>query len=102
MPILDALTPADLDNLKLANGLKIWEPLWSHRQPQVKIFNTPVKHIAKCSSAGSLSTVNDVTSSPCNRPSIQVSAENQDKQTSSIYMGRIDEQSESKVLLHPN
>lgn len=43
VPLLKSLTPDDLDNLKLSNGLKIWEPLWSYRQPSLKIFNTPVK-----------------------------------------------------------
>lgn len=43
IPILDSLNASDLDNLKLSNGLKIWQPLWSHRQPSIKIFNTPVK-----------------------------------------------------------
>lgn len=43
VPILKSLNPSDLDNLKLNNGLKIWESLWAHRQPSIKIFNTPVK-----------------------------------------------------------
>ncbi len=43
VPILKSLKPADFDNLKLNNGLKIWEALWAHRQPDIKIFNTPVK-----------------------------------------------------------
>ncbi|CAF1033932.1 unnamed protein product, partial [Brachionus calyciflorus] len=43
IPILKSLTPSDLDNLKLSNGLQIWQALWSCRQPNVKIFNTPVK-----------------------------------------------------------
>lgn len=43
MYLFSSITPADLDNLKLSNGLKIWEPLWACRQPNVKIFNTPVK-----------------------------------------------------------
>ena len=43
VPLLKSLQPEDLDNLKLSNGLKIWESLWSHRQPAIKIFNTPVK-----------------------------------------------------------
>lgn len=131
VPILDALTPADLDNLKLANGLKIWEPLWSHRQPKVKIFNTPIKHAKQLKQQRPLdsqqqSTVagaaqqSEVDSSggvgvvARNRPSIQVSADaaaavatsssTQDKQlnSSSIYMGRIDEQNESKVSRKKN
>ncbi len=43
VPLLKTLTPDDLDNLKLSNGLKIWESLWMCRQPSIKIFNTPVK-----------------------------------------------------------
>ena len=43
VPILKTLQPTDLDNLKLHNGLKIWEPLWAYRQPDILIFNTPVK-----------------------------------------------------------
>ncbi|RNA13664.1 hypothetical protein BpHYR1_016284, partial [Brachionus plicatilis] len=43
IPILKSITPSDLDNLKLNNGLQIWEALWSCRQPNVTIFNTPVK-----------------------------------------------------------
>jgi hypothetical protein len=43
IPILKSLKPADFESLKLNNGLKIWDALWSHRQPDIKIFNTPVK-----------------------------------------------------------
>lgn len=43
IPILKSLRPEDLDNLKLSNGLKIWEPLWAYRQPSIPIFSTPVK-----------------------------------------------------------
>ena len=43
VPIIKSLKPSDLDNLKLNNGLKIWEPLWAYRQPDIPIFNTPVK-----------------------------------------------------------
>lgn len=43
VPILKSLKPDDLDNLKLSNGLKIWEPLWAYRQPSIPIFSTPVK-----------------------------------------------------------
>ncbi len=43
IPILSTLKPDDLNNLKLSNGLKIWEPLWAYRQPSIPIFNTPVK-----------------------------------------------------------
>lgn len=43
IPILKSLKPEDLDNLKLSNGLKIWEPLWAYRQPSIPIFSTPVK-----------------------------------------------------------
>lgn len=43
IPILKSIKSTDLDNLKLNNGLKIWEPLWSYRQPDIEIFNTPVK-----------------------------------------------------------
>jgi hypothetical protein len=49
IPILKSLKPADLDNLKLSNGLKLWEPLWAFRQPNIPIFNTPVKQ-QKCMS----------------------------------------------------
>lgn len=122
VPILDALTPADLDTLKLSNGLKIWEPLWSHRQPKVKIFNTPVKYINKIDSdikltattavaATTTTTATSLSAEPPglarNRPSIQVSPTDlastsantqiQERQNSSIYMGRIDEQAEAKV-----
>lgn len=44
VPIIKTLQPADLDNLKLVNGLRIWEPLWAHRTPDIPIFNTFVKH----------------------------------------------------------
>lgn len=43
IPIIKSINSADLDNLKLSNGLQIWEALWSCRQPNVAIFNTPVK-----------------------------------------------------------
>jgi len=43
IPILSTLKLEDLNNLKLSNGLKIWEPLWAYRQPNIPIFNTPVK-----------------------------------------------------------
>ena len=43
IPIIKSISPSDLDNLKLNNGLKIWQALWSCRQPNVTIFNTPVK-----------------------------------------------------------
>lgn len=43
VPILPSLKPEDFDNLKLSNGLKIWEPLWAYRQPAIQIFDTPVK-----------------------------------------------------------
>lgn len=101
VPILDTLSPTDLDNLKLSNGLKIWEPLWSHRQPKVKIFNTPVKYskLATQSTTSPSSTSNEGVASQIirDRPSIQVSMDAQDRQNSSIYMGRIDEQVETKV-----
>ena len=47
VPIAKSLQPEDLDNLKLLNGLKIWEPLWAHRTPDIPIFNTLVKSINK-------------------------------------------------------
>ena len=45
VPIAKTLQPDDLDNLKLLNGLRIWEPLWAHRTPDIPIFNTLVKPI---------------------------------------------------------
>jgi len=47
VPIAKSLQPDDLDNLKLLNGLKIWEPLWAHRTPDIPIFNTLVKPMKK-------------------------------------------------------
>lgn len=44
VPIIKSIHPDDLDNLKLSNGLKIWEPLWAHRTPSdIPIFGTFVK-----------------------------------------------------------
>ena len=43
VPIIKSLQADDLDNLKLVNGLKIWQPLWAHRTPDVPIFSTFVK-----------------------------------------------------------
>lgn len=99
VPILDTLTPSDLDNLKLSNGLKIWEPLWSHRQPKVKIFDTPVKYSKQAmkTPTSPSSTSQEASQTLRDRPSIQVSMDAQDRQNSSIYMGRIDEQAEAKV-----
>jgi len=43
IPILKSLRAEDLDTLKLSNGLRIWQPLWAFRQPDIRIFNSSVK-----------------------------------------------------------
>jgi hypothetical protein len=43
IPILKSLSAEDLDTLKLSNGLRIWQPLWAFRQPDIRIFNSSVK-----------------------------------------------------------
>ncbi|ESO05347.1 hypothetical protein HELRODRAFT_77977, partial [Helobdella robusta] len=43
IPLVSSLTRSDFDNLKLENGLRLWEPLWHYQQPNVYCFSTPVK-----------------------------------------------------------
>ena len=42
IPILKSLNENDLYNLKLNNGINIWEPLWHHIQPNVSLFSNPI------------------------------------------------------------
>lgn len=42
-PLLKQVRPDHFDSLKLRHGLKIWEAMWSHTQPQVPGMCTPVK-----------------------------------------------------------
>lgn len=100
-PILKHLKPSDLDNLKLSNGLKIWEPLWAYRQPGIKIFNTPVKKKEQpaiplpCSSAKTsildrTLSIRGSRKSPTNM-SEKKSPENDKTCFGDIYMGTINE-----------
>lgn len=107
VPILDSLNAGDLDNLKLANGLQIWEPLWSHRMPQVKIFNTTVrqsrvKSADELTNAGSTASMHNAATAQVLLPSAKINVPQaidgfEIKQNGSIYMGKIDEQTESRV-----
>ena len=42
-PLLHALKESDFQNFRLENGLKIWNPLWEYRHPDVPVFTTPVR-----------------------------------------------------------
>ena len=42
-PLMQSVHTADLQTLKLENGLRMWHPLWSHRQPDVACFSSPVQ-----------------------------------------------------------
>ena len=37
------LSLGDFQTLKLENGLRLWQPLWDYRQPDIPCFSTPVK-----------------------------------------------------------
>jgi UNC80 N-terminal/Protein UNC80 len=40
---LPHLRPSDFTSFRLENGLKIWQPLWEYRQPDIPCFNAPAK-----------------------------------------------------------
>ncbi|KAL5013018.1 hypothetical protein ScPMuIL_011569 [Solemya velum] len=42
-PIIHSLRDTDFQSLKLENGLRLWQPLWDYRQPDIPCFATPVK-----------------------------------------------------------
>ncbi|XP_021380201.1 protein unc-80 homolog isoform X3 [Mizuhopecten yessoensis] len=42
-PLLDYMDDTDFQTLKLENGLRLWQPLWDYRQPDIPCFATPVK-----------------------------------------------------------
>ncbi|KAK3088479.1 hypothetical protein FSP39_019682 [Pinctada imbricata] len=42
-PIVHMLNLSDFQTLKLENGLRLWQPLWDFRQPDIPCFATPVK-----------------------------------------------------------
>ncbi len=97
-PILKTIKPSDLDNLKLNNGLKIWEPLWSHKQPNILIFNTPVK--CKSKSSAKVSAKNTVSSKAVQdqiTPSVSIEPTGQStafpmkNNFGDIYMGKRDD-----------
>ena len=43
-PLLDTMEASDFQTLKLENGLRLWEPLWSFSQPDVLCFTIPARH----------------------------------------------------------
>ena len=43
-PLFDTMEDSDFQTLKLENGLRLWEPLWSYSQPDVLCFTIPAKH----------------------------------------------------------
>jgi len=43
-PLFDTMEESDFQTLKLENGLRLWEPLWSYSQPDVPCFTIPAKH----------------------------------------------------------
>lgn len=43
IPLLSSIKRPEIESLKLLNGLRLWEPLWSFNQPSVPCFITPVK-----------------------------------------------------------
>lgn len=43
VPLVSSLRRSDFENLKLENGLRLWEPLWHFQQPNVLCFSRPVK-----------------------------------------------------------
>ena len=43
IPLLSTIKRPEIESLKLLNGLRLWEPLWSSNQPCVACFITPVK-----------------------------------------------------------
>ena len=42
-PLMSSVKEGDLQTLKLENGLRLWQPLWEYRQPEVTAFSAPVK-----------------------------------------------------------
>ena len=42
-PLISSLHESDFQTLKLENGLRLWQPLWEYRQPQVPCFAAFVK-----------------------------------------------------------
>ncbi|XP_071097692.1 protein unc-80 homolog [Haliotis cracherodii] len=42
-PVIHTMKDSDFDSLKLENGLRLWQPLWDYRQPDIPCFSTPVK-----------------------------------------------------------
>ena len=42
-PLIDTMKEHHFQSLKLENGLRLWQPLWDHRQPDVPCFSTPAK-----------------------------------------------------------
>ena len=43
-PLIGSVEESDFQTLKLENGLRLWEPLWSFSQPDVPCFTIPAKH----------------------------------------------------------
>jgi len=43
-PLIDTVEESDFQTLKLENGLRLWEPLWSYGQPDVLCFTIPAKY----------------------------------------------------------
>ncbi|KAL3872189.1 hypothetical protein ACJMK2_040132 [Sinanodonta woodiana] len=42
-PLVESFQATDFQNLKLENGLRIWQPMWDYQQPDIPCFSTPVK-----------------------------------------------------------
>ncbi len=42
-PLLDTIRDSHFQSLKLENGLRLWQPMWDFRQPDIPCFSTPVK-----------------------------------------------------------
>ncbi|KAJ8299881.1 hypothetical protein KUTeg_021400 [Tegillarca granosa] len=42
-PLIHCMNDSDFQTLKLENGLRLWQPLWDYRQPDLPCFSTPVK-----------------------------------------------------------
>ena len=62
IPIVKNLDESDFSNLKLVNGLKLWEPLWRHFQPDIPLFNSPVNfrvHKTNINASNKLTLVNE-------------------------------------------
>ena len=49
-PLIHIMKEPEFQTLKLENGLRLWQPMWSYQQPDVPCFSTPVKpqrHVLK-------------------------------------------------------